>query len=472
HGVAVVSYERWAAKLRERHFPHLPRAIEENTPSVVVRLKKHPVLLRLIDEEAEAISARVQAAVVEVSKETPGGARILRAFEESESLSPGARLSLLKRWLHEPEQRSLPLDARHPIERTVQKWLRIVRDIPTVWAELLTDQGRLEAAFTRFAPGDLSKKEIEWAHSHCARACEAVLSYREDQLGGVEKDETDPDPVDGEGDDDEDRAKLDLEDDGLLLRLYQRLVGPLRGKRGPLRYEHVFVDETQDLAPTELAVILGTVSAGMSVTLAGDVAQKLVMDNGFTTWREVLGHLGLDHVEAEPLELSYRSTHEILEFATEVLGPLRNEVRGKAIRGGAPVELFRFSSAGEAVGFLSEALRELVAAEPLATVAVIARHPEQADLYYTGLVHGEVPNLRRIARQDFPFRPGVDVTDVRQVKGLEFDYVVIVEASASSYPLGDEARHLMHIAATRAAHQLWVLTTGSPSAMIPEALRA
>ena len=82
-----------------------------------------------------------------------------------------------------------------------------------------------------------------------------------------------------------------------------------------------------------------------------------------------------------------------------------------------------------------------------------------------------MPNLRRIAEQDFPFRPGVDVTDVRQVKGLEFDYVVLVEATNESYPVEDEARHLLHIASTRAAHQLWVTATGSPAAILPEALR-
>ena len=81
-----------------------------------------------------------------------------------------------------------------------------------------------------------------------------------------------------------------------------------------------------------------------------------------------------------------------------------------------------------------------------------------------------MPNLRRIAEQDFPFRPGVDVTDVRQVKGLEFDYVVIVECNRGEFPEDDEARHLLHIAATRAAHQLWVFSTGRPSLLLPESL--
>ena len=102
---------------------------------------------------------------------------------------------------------------------------------------------------------------------------------------------------------------------------------------------------------------------------------------------------------------------------------------------------------------------------------MVARYPEQADLFYDGLKRGDVPYLRRVADQDFPFKPGVDVTDIRQVKGLEFDYVILVEVTESSYPLEDSARHLLHIGVTRAAHQLWLLSSGRPSLLLPPELR-
>ena len=53
------------------------------------------------------------------------------------------------------------------------------------------------------------------------------------------------------------------------------------------------------------------------------------------------------------------------------------------------------------------------------------------------------------------------------MKGVELDYVVLLEVSAASYPADDEARHLLHIAATRAAHQLWVTSTGRASTILP-----
>ena len=85
---------------------------------------------------------------------------------------------------------------------------------------------------------------------------------------------------------------------------------------------------------------------------------------------------------------------------------------------------------------------------------ILARYPEQADAYYAGLKRSEVPALRRVRNHEFDFVPGIDVTDVSQVKGLEFDYVVLVEVNSDSYPDNEEARHLLHVGVTRAAHQL------------------
>jgi len=79
-----------------------------------------------------------------------------------------------------------------------------------------------------------------------------------------------------------------------------------------------------------------------------------------------------------------------------------------------------------------------------------------------------VPKLRRVARENFTFTAGIDVTDIRQVKGLEFDYVVILDPTRQNYPATEPARHMMHIAMTRAAYQLWLLCSGEPSPLLPD----
>jgi DNA helicase-2/ATP-dependent DNA helicase PcrA len=44
--------------------------------------------------------------------------------------------------------------------------------------------------------------------------------------------------------------------------------------------------------------------------------------------------------------------------------------------------------------------------------------------------------------------------------------------TAANYPDALEARHLLHIAATRAAHQLWLVNTAEASPLLPADLVA
>ena len=474
-GVPVTTYHAWARKTRIQHLPELPREYTDETPDVVVRLKKHPAWLRIIDDYVDGIEERFLERLQLAAAELPGYDRALEIWAKSKSQALRRRLVALRKWATDPEH-PVPLPLRHAIERETGEFEQQT-DVVAVWSELLTDKAALGAAFEKHAPGEWREGQISAAYRWCVARCgEAIAGLEaDDEQSTRSKDKDAPEPerfehdvgIDGQA---EARSMLlDWEDDALLLRLYQRLRGQLSRNKEPLRYEHVFVDEAQDLSPLELAVVLDT-ARGESVTLAGDVAQRLMMDNGFSDWQEVLDHLRLSHVAIEPLRVSYRSTAEIMEFANGVLGALAPPQPARAPRHGVPVELFAFAHTGEAVGYLAEALRALMQSEPLASVAVITRTPEQAAEYARGLQNAEVPHTRLIAEQDFPFRPGIDVSDVRQVKGLEFDYVVLVEVTATSYPETEEARHLLHIAATRAAHQLWITTSDRPSPLLPKEL--
>ena len=104
----------------------------------------------------------------------------------------------------------------------------------------------------------------------------------------------------------------------------------------------------------------------------------------------------------------------------------------------------------------------------LASAAVLTPSPELSEVYYRGLAAGDLPRLRRVEEQDFTFAPGVEVTEIEQVKGLEFDYVVIPDASALAYPAGPASRRMLHVAVTRAIHQLWVITVGRVSPLLPQ----
>ena len=74
--------------------------------------------------------------------------------------------------------------------------------------------------------------------------------------------------------------------------------------------------------------------------------------------------------------------------------------------------------------------------------------------------------MRLISDQEFSFTPGIDVTNIAQTKGLEFDTVIIADVDASTYGPDIRSRQLLYVGVTRASHQLWLLHSGNPSTLI------
>ena len=468
-GVPVVTYTGWARSMRMRCLPDAPTKYNADPPEHVSRVKKHPRLIAMLVTAVEKQAAEIGGLLAEL---------YAPALDEWNRLSKRPivpRLSGLNSWVKKAE---LEPSVRVSVEGFVKRWKKRADDVVLDWAEMFTDPVVLNEGF---AGTDVTARDV-------AR----VVDWMKHQLAKPQKapvDEEGNPILDAEGqaldqDDDDPAGKFDDEDDPILLCLLQLKRGGLVLPNGDeIRYEHVAIDEAQDRSALEVKVLVDAVhapdgdGAKRSVTIAGDTAQRLVFDNNFSGWAGLLQAIsgpsspGGQPAIVRPLKLSYRSTAEVMQLAREILGPDLAPEEPLAARPGEPVELHEFGDLGEAVAFLSDALRNLMAREPTASCAVISRHPEQADAYYEGLKRAEVPALRRVRRDEFNFQPGIDVTDVTAVKGLEFDYVVMVDVNAASYPDQPWARHLLHIGVTRAAHQLWMVSTGEPSILVPKSLR-
>ncbi len=316
------------------------------------------------------------------------------------------------------------------------------------WTSILRDVAFLESVFAEVAPGAFRREELERAAAACRDQHERIVAWTEGDHHA--------------------QPELDAEDDALLLRAWQLRIGPLPARSGgSLQYRHVAIDEVQDFSAVEVRVLLGCLDAHQSITLAGDTQQHVLPDAGFTSWSKFFHDVGLSGVEVETLEVSYRCSRQIAEFALGVLGDLREDDRPPlTVRSGPPVELFRFTDHGACLAFLTDALIDLAASEPLASVAVLTPSRELSALYHAGLERGEVPRLRRVEHQDFTFAPGVEVTEIEQVKGLEFDYVILVEVSSTQFADRPASRRVLHVGATRAVHQLWLTSVGTPSPIV------
>lgn len=320
------------------------------------------------------------------------------------------------------------------------------------WISVLSRPDALRPVLNELAPGALSDAQLRSATTWCRDRFDALLTRME---GGEVEEE----------------LALDAEDDALLLRAWQLRVGPLRERNRPIAYKHVAIDEVQDFSPVEVRVLIDCLDAKRSLTLSGDTQQHVMQASGFTSWTTFFGWLGVEGAAVDTLRVAYRSAAPIVRFAQAVLGELaEDDTPPLTVRDGPPVEVFRFTDHGHCVAFLADVLERLGREEPLASCAVIVPDRGLAGLYHQGLERARVPRLHRVTDEDFRFMPGVEIVEASQVKGLEFDYVVIVEASAGSYPDTPSFRRLLHVAATRAIHQLWITSVGTLSPMVREGM--
>jgi DNA helicase II / ATP-dependent DNA helicase PcrA len=79
----------------------------------------------------------------------------------------------------------------------------------------------------------------------------------------------------------------------------------------------------------------------------------------------------------------------------------------------------------------------------------------------------EHAQARLVLAGEFSFEPGIDVTDLDNVKGLEFDYVIVPQVSEAAYPTSDDSRRRLHVAVTRAVSRLWLVSGGERSHVLP-----
>lgn len=239
----------------------------------------------------------------------------------------------------------------------------------------------------------------------------------------------------------------------------------------PGRYTHIVVDEAQDLAPLELAQLL-TLSRPLSMTLVGDTAQSIHAHGGVDDWSELTGQLPSELVHVHVVRRNYRSTREIVGFCNGVLRAVQGAraVLSEPVSRSGPAPLVRrVATTAELVGAVRESVQKLQS-DGLRNIAVIARTPAAALELTEALSRCQV-SCRLLDDPDGDVTlkaiTGVLIIPAALAKGLEFEGVVVHDASEVTYPGGDaRAGALLFVAVSRALHTLHVLHAGAPSAFL------
>ena len=231
--------------------------------------------------------------------------------------------------------------------------------------------------------------------------------------------------------------------------------------------DHLVIDEAQDFGGAEIKALLHALKPGKSVTLVGDAAQKIDTNRQFAGWQHLLKTTGFANVKPLPLNVSHRTTQEIMEIASHV----RTETTelSKSTRRGPVPSLIQASDPEVLPLYVSSWVSDRLKEDSRTYSAVLCRTEAAAKNLHEQLMKLGVLYTRLGNAKSFDFSPGVTITSVDQVKGLEFKSVLIVEPTQENYnPQNALDRNLLYVAITRAEVQLDFVASSEPTPLLPE----
>lgn len=207
---------------------------------------------------------------------------------------------------------------------------------------------------------------------------------------------------------------------------------------------HVIIDEAQDYSEVTFK-LFSRLYPKCSITLLGDLSQNINPLIGIGSLQFAGEILAAEAFEYFELDKSYRSTVEIMEFASRLV-PSNISFFG---RNGKEPTIATSESIEKVYELIANFIREMQA-ERLCSIAVICRTLSRCNQVYKSLCKNLPINLVENGDDEIPL--GVVVIPSYFAKGLEFDAVIAVVSSVDEY-LFDEDQ-LFYTVCTRALHRL------------------
>jgi DNA helicase-2/ATP-dependent DNA helicase PcrA len=234
----------------------------------------------------------------------------------------------------------------------------------------------------------------------------------------------------------------------------------LRGAYVNLKVRHLVVDEAQDYSPLQLD-FLRHLFPEARLTLLGDPHQAVSPGlSCLTETRELAASAKPEEIALMQLTQTYRSTREIVEFTRGLL-PEGEEIVPFDRHGETP-RLVRASSREHLAACIAEDIARLEQAG-LATIAILCKTAGESEECFAAL-QPKLP-VQLIGKDATAFSRGVLIMPGYLAKGLEFDAVIIFDASDGVYA-DEHDRRLLYGACTRAMHSLHVYAAGSLSKLL------
>lgn len=269
------------------------------------------------------------------------------------------------------------------------------------------------------------------------------------------------------------------------------IAAELLGSSDRLPADHVLVDEGQDFAPAQWQFVRALVAEGPDDLFIAEDSQQRIYGQ-----RVVLSRYGIKIVgRSRRLSLNYRTTQQVLRFATSVLGGVQSidldeevtdESGYRSARSGPPPVRIGTSSLTEELDSAGDQVKIwLEAGVTPETIGILVRDLRSSDQVARGFEDRGV-TIRQVTKMSATTKSPQLMT-MHRAKGMEFSRVLIFGADVDlvpasyllkSVPEGDRddllqrERSLFYVAATRARDELVVMWSGPGSTFLTDRVGA
>ena len=232
------------------------------------------------------------------------------------------------------------------------------------------------------------------------------------------------------------------------------------------RFKHIVVDEVQDYSMFQLDVIRN-LAIGNSLTLVGDLAQGIYYYKGINSWDELIKDVFNSEATYVQLSQSYRSTVEIIDFASKVLNSQNLNIKEckPVLRHGEKPKIIEVKIEEEYVTEIENIIK-LLKENNKRSMAVITKDDKEANNFYRILQKnskykfGIVTEKNDKCEEDFLIIPSY------LTKGLEFDCTILLNQSEDRYSESLLDKKLLYVSLTRALHMEFIIKLDSITKLI------
>jgi DNA helicase-2/ATP-dependent DNA helicase PcrA len=238
------------------------------------------------------------------------------------------------------------------------------------------------------------------------------------------------------------------------------------------KYDHIVVDEGQDLNLLEY-LVLCRLSRNMSFTIMGDMFQAIQAERGLDSWQSLLKDVFADaKSHYYEVNYSYRSAKEIVDLFNQVMPDGRSKAIPVYEIGKQPLiqqTQSTLDTSGKVMATIAEYKQN-----GCKSIGIITRSEADSQTVYdslkTTLPH--LNDLHLISSKAAHYHGGITVAPIQCAKGLEFDGVILWNASDRQFNDSYLDAKLLYVALSRAMYYLTVFYQGRLTPLLRTAKRA